>query len=850
MTTSPRPEPSSTLEPALQAESGSSDSEPPPSAATSRDEMGAPLWGRDDLLDQLAGCWETARRGRPLVVRLVGDPGIGKTALVKAFVKRVGAEERVVAVTASPDLQHASYRFLDALAEAWGASDADFGPDAASVRYLLGREAAPAERHAAISGATKATWFMAFRALSRWLLQRIDAQPTILVLEDLHWVDQGSLQFLDYWLNELGSAANRSVLLLLTERGGGGYHLRANGLGNITLPVQPLDEAHGLQLAAHRLGYVGRPMPDALRTEVQAVMQRAKGNPFLLTELLDRREQLGEIPESVRASAMVRYQELNPSAQSLLGMLAVAGYHLDPMLLNVLSAGNTRTILELVNAGFLQLEGAFYRWSHSLMQQAVYEAMDPDLRRRRHAKIAALLQERSAGYPAYSAAEAARHLFGAGQTKDARTMLLEAAEYALQRYDLKEGRDLLARALELFNPREGEYALHAVRLAEVELARADGPEALRLLTALDGPSVPGWTLAMARVQERMGDYESAGSLLRQALVSVPSPPDRPALELALAQLELRMGQYAACEQRATALLRMGLSKADLGLAYSLMGVSCYRLGRFEEALRHHERALSEREACQDLAGVASTYNNIGSLYYEQGKWKDATQAYQRGKLLAERIGEAWLASAFDNNLGNLALNQGEWEDAERYYRSALATKERLGERAGIAIARCNLGNALGRMGCYDEARANLVEAIALMEQIGDREVLADLYFHLGMLDVETQEDARAWDALQHAIDLGTELNRAIPVGIAYRGQSILLMRRGETIAAFDLIQTSLNLLEGAFASLEHARSLTQAALIADELGHTARASAYRLCARDAFEKLGAKDDLARLKEPA
>jgi tetratricopeptide (TPR) repeat protein len=801
-------------------------------------------------LEQIEGCWDTVRRGRPLVVRLLGDPGIGKSALIHGFTRRLDSETRVVAVHATPDLAHASYRFLDAIVAAWHGEEADFGPDAAAVWHLLGRRPSAAAPDSRGPGASKATWFIAFRALARWLNQRIDEQPCLLVLEDLHWVDHGSLEFLEYWLNELGTGSGRLFMLLLSERTGGGYHLRANGLGNVLLPLPPLDDASALQLAAHHLGLADEPLPEPIRAEIQEVLGRANGNPFLLTELLESRTARGDIPDSIRSAALSRFQELNPSAQALLDLVAVAGYQLDPILLDALSAGNSRTVLELVNAGFLQLEGASYRWCHALMQQAVYEAMDPDLRRRRHAKIAALMQERSSRYPAYTASEAARHLFGAGRPKEARVMLLEAADYALQRYDLREGRELLARALELFHPREAEYAAVSIRLADVELARADGQEAMRLLKALEGQSEPGWTLAMAKVQERMGEYEAAGTLLRDALCQGLPLPDRTALELTLAQLELRQGRYSACEQRASALLGKTLSKTDSGLAYSLIGIACYRLGRYEEALRHHLRALAEREACQDLAGVASTYNNLGSLYYDQGKWKEAAQAYQRGKLLAERIGEAWLSSAFDNNLGNLALNQGEWDDAERYYRSSLATKERLGERAGIAIARCNLGNALGRMGRFDEARGILSEAIALMEQIGDREVLADLYYHLGMLEVEAQEDERSWEPLQRAIDLGTQLNRAVPVGIAYRGQSIVLMRRGNPDRASELIQSSLTLLEGAFASLEHARSLTQAARIAECLGNAARASAYRLCATDAFEKLGAKIDLARLKEYA
>ena len=807
-----------------------------------------PLRGREALLDQLDGCWKTVRRGRSLIVRLIGDPGIGKTSLIQAFAKRREPDVQVVSAHALPDLAHASYRFLDRLAEAWHAEVSEFGTEATAVWHLLGRQ--PAASNAPVSGASKATWFIAFRALARWLNQRIAERPCILVLEDLHWVDQGSLEFLEYWLNELGAAASCSFMILVSERSGGGYHLRANGLGHVVLPVHPLDEAQALQLASDRLGFGGDALPAELEAEVQEILKRADGNPFLLTELLERRARHGEIPDSIRSSALSRFQELNPSAQALLGMLAVAGYHLDPMLLDALSSGNSRTVLELVNAGFLQLDGASYRWCHALMQQTVYEAMDSDLRRRRHAKIAAVMQERSAGYPAYTASEAARHLFGAGRPQDARCLLVEAADYALQRYDLREGRELLARSLELFQPHEADYATVSIRLAEVELARAEGQEALRLLQALDAPSVPGWTLAMARVKERLGEYEAAGALLDEALSNGPPVSDRASLELALAQLDLRQGRYSACEQRASGLLSKGLSKADLGLAYSLIGVSCYRLGRYEEALRHHLRALSEREASQDLSGVASTYNNLGSLYYDQGRWKESAQAYQRGKQLAERIGEAWLASAFENNLGNLALNQGDFEAAERSYRSSLEIKERLGERAGIAIARCNLGNALGRMGRIDDARTTLQEAIALMEQIGDREVLADLYYHLGMLEVDAEQDDRAWDLLERAIELGSEVNRVVPVGVGYRGQSLLCMRRGEAEKAFELIQISLNLLEGAFASLEHARSMSQAAHIAEHLGHHARANAYRLCAVDAFEKLGARVDLARLKELA
>lgn len=806
-----------------------------------------PLWGRENLLAQLAGCWDTVRRGRPLIVRLVGDAGIGKTSLIRAFVAQLPPGVRIVTACAAPELAHASYRFLDALATAWNATEADFGSDASAVWHLLGRQATEAD---SVSVPPKATWFIAFRALARWLTRRIDQQPCILVLEDLHWVDQGSLEFLEYWLNELGSSPNRPFMILMSERTGAGSHLRANGLGNLILPVLPLSDAVALQLAAHRLGREPDVLPASLLAEIQEILARAKGNPFLLTELLDCRAVSEQIPDSIRVSVMARFHELNPSAQALLALAAVAGYRADSLLMEGLASGNPRTILELLNAGFLILEGSTYRWSHELMQQAVYDAMDAESRRRRHARIATFMQAHADRYPDYTASETARHLFGAGLSREARDMLLQAADYALQRYDLREGGALLARALELFERTEAAFAAVSIRLAEVELARADGPRAKQRLLELPRKDVPGWALAMVRVDERMGEYEAARSLLDDVLSEAQPISDRAALELALAQLDLRQGRYAACEQRASLLLGKSLSRTELGLAYSLIGVACYRLGRYEEALRHHLRALSEREACQDLSGVASTYNNLGNLYYDQGKWKEAAQAYQRGKLLAERIGEAWLASAFDNNLGNLALNQGDWDAAEQSYRAALSTKERLGEQAGIAIARCNLGNALGRMGRFEEARGILLEAIALMEQIGDREVLADLYCHLGMLEVEAQADSAAWPYLQRAIELGNQLERAVPVGIAYRGQSVLLMRRDEPNQALELIKSSITLLEGAFASLEHARSLSQAAQIAECLGNLARASAYRLCAYDAFEKLGAKVDLARLKEPA
>ncbi len=803
------------------------------------------IWGREAQLEQLESCWDTARRGRPLVIRLLGDPGVGKSALINAFRRRIDPDVPMIVVSAAPEWAHTSYRFLDGLADAWGAEATEFGPDANAVWHLLGRST-PSE----VVSSPKAAWFIAFRALVRWLAQRLDRGPCILVLEDLHWVDPGSLEFLEYWFNELGTASNRAFLLVLSERTGGGFHLRANGLGNILMPLPPLLPEESLLLAADRQGYDVNSLPEALLPDTLAVIDVAQGNPFLLTALLERRSVLGEIPDSVRSSVQARIRDLNPAAQALLALSAVAGYHLDQSLMEALCGGNARSVLELVNSGFLQLHGGAFRWSHALLQQAVYEAMESSERQHRHARVAALMQGGAARFPAGKASEAARHLLGAGRTLEARQMLREAADYALQRHDLREGRELLARALEHFEPSEPDFAPVSIRLAEVELARANGPEAKRLLLALNGIEVPGWALAMTRVHERLGDYEAARALLNEILSGTRPQSDRPALELALAQLDLRQGNYLACEKKAAALLDQGLSKSELGLAYSLIGVSCYRLGRYDDALRYHLRALAEREACHDLPGVASSYNNLGNLYYDQGKWPEALQVYLQGKQLAERVGEAWLSSAFDNNLGNLALNQGSWDEAERYYRSALAIKVQLGEQAGIAIARCNLGNAMGRMGRHAEAREILLEAIALMERIGDREVLADLYYHLGMLEVEAHEDERAWDLLQQAIDLGNLLDRVVPVGIAYRGQSMVLMRREEPDRALALIEMSLTLLQGAFASLEHARSLTQAADIAERLGNSGRAAAFRLCAFDAFGKLGAKVDLARLKVSA
>jgi len=392
------------------------------------------LVDRSDALALLTSAWREAAAGRPRVVLVRGEAGIGKTRLVAAFESGAPAAALVLhGACVRLGTQAAAFTpfrgLLGELVERWG-------PD--RVRALAAGAASTVSALVPdLAGSSDPEAGDTYDAVARLLDRASREQPLALVVEDVHWADNGTLAMVDYLSRALRSSR---LLMIITLRAGMGDRSPADSLvaelmtlGRVdTVDVSPLS-ATGVR---HQLrGILGRPPPAAL---AERIVTRSQGVPFLVEELAAA-EAEGEhgIPESMRDVLLLRTAGLSATAIAVLRAVALAGRPVDEATLVAvcdLDLGAVDAALgELRDASLLVLDRAAGTVDvrHALLREAVESQLVPGEAWRLHRRYAELLDAAPAEIGSHlRAIEAADHWWLAGDLGQARRAALDAARAA------------------------------------------------------------------------------------------------------------------------------------------------------------------------------------------------------------------------------------------------------------------------------------------------------------------------------------------------------------------------------------------------------------------------------------
>ncbi len=373
--------------------------------------------GRESELGVLVGALTDGRAGRPRVVVVRGDAGLGKSRLVQEALRAVST-----APGDGPPLVVATAQCVDL-----GSAGTPFGPLRWQLRDLLvgvGREAFVAAAPAAVLAAVApllpdlghgpaddaprpALVNDAVEVLVAALSVR---HHVVLVVEDVHWADAATLALLRSLAKSL---RGEHLTMLVTLRSDEVVRppLRPaiaeleRGRATTLVELAPLDDDLVRAQAAAIL------LPAGLLRSVDSVVQRSGGNPFFVEELLHVGD--GPLPETMREVILARCLPLDPRARQVLRVLAVGGGAVEHDVLrevvDLTEAALDASLRQAADVKLVVVEGTRYRFRHALIQEALYDDVLPGERVRLHAAFARAMDARAGADASPDVAETALH---------------------------------------------------------------------------------------------------------------------------------------------------------------------------------------------------------------------------------------------------------------------------------------------------------------------------------------------------------------------------------------------------------------------------------------------------------
>jgi DNA-binding CsgD family transcriptional regulator len=850
----------------------------------------AALVGRDSEMALLTGLIKEVARGRGSSVLIEGEPGIGKSALVRAAVAEAPEAACQVFWGAGDELGQALplLPFLDGLR----VREPSANPRRNTIVQLL-RGEVTADRGTDVP-AVLAEQLLALVA------EQCAMRPTILVVDDLQWADQASITL---WgrlarsarqvplllIGMMRPVPQRDELLALRRVAGDAARLQLTGLTGAAVT----------DLVAALAG--GRPDGDLLR-----LADGAAGNPLYLTELvaaLARSSSLtlteagaaevasGSAPGSLSAAIADRLGFVAGPVREVLRAAALLGTDFAvPDLAIVLG----RAVPDLIPAvdeacavGVLAASGHGLGFRHPQIRAALYDEMPAPVRAAWHRDAGRALAE--AGAPPDRVARQMLRAVG-GSDRTAEPVDEWMLDWLARTADPLVGQapgvaaELLKRAVASSTADSARYGWLASRLADALYRIGDRTAAEAVANrALEHAAEPDllvdlhWTLAQCRMRAGLS-AESLATLDRALSSPGLSARHRARLLVLAARTHSILGEVEKAGQVATSALAAASEAGDnwaMGWALLMMALVTSVKGRMTDALPLFDRALTVTQADPALTDLRLLLQinkavTLGNL----DQYEEALAVAGQARDLADQVGTTIRLAQARSALGQLLFQTGRWDDA-------LAEVETLPDNLNEpGTACCDLGIAAAisfHRGDIDAARRRLADAVPHARRLGHRlitslalarsldcehdaalpEALAAL---TDAFDGDTEEVEEIEDLLPDAVRLAAETGD-LGTAQALAGQAAALAaeseiphRQANALYCRGLLDHDASRLlaaaeryDDASRPLLTAKALEAAAGYFVDTGDRGQARAAFTRAAEVYTSLGAAADVARLQ---
>jgi class 3 adenylate cyclase/tetratricopeptide (TPR) repeat protein len=696
--------------------------------------------GREKEREALLGHLDAAFKGAPGMAVVEGEPGVGKSFL-SSHILREAHRRGWRTVPAKGEITRRSHAYAP-----WVDLFEDLlfrgsPPETGILDQCLEKEdqpyhswfreffGLPFETNGEIPAYDEETRKRLFQhRLALLLLRQAQEKPLFLFLDDLHWFDTLSLDFLASLLNHYKN--QRTFILSATRPVWAKKDFEHRATVHF-ISLADLDRDGCRTLAEGRLGGKVR---DAL---TDFLYDRARGNPFFTHQLLDyllhedlMETRLGEwlLKRGVEQKGalsgieilLAQINRLPVVEQAHMRTAACIGPTFSATVLEKVrgSAFRKKAMKGLLERGYIQpLEGDTWSFPHTLVQETVYQAMPQKIRRRIHRRIGQCLEAFHAGRMEPYYPNLANH-FLLGGVKDKAVRYGEAAgNYLFRTLSFPESSHYFARALEV-------------------VGRARHPRKYDI------------ALALSRAMLKSGRLSECLAVARRLRHMPLDPEDARKYWAYIYQIDAmeKLGRYDYVDE-ANAILR-SLPAPHASLANPirhLIGIAYYRKGEFDKALDMFNVITRDDRSSIDMDMVASSWIHIAAIENKRARQEGATAIIHRGLEIVHRQNSPYHELRLQQAYAVILMENRKYDEAKHLYERMLPHIEHYGDVYLLAAVHLNLGLIETWLAHWPEASGQLSEASKIFSALGVLNGYAKSQMNLGILAFYRTEFQKAYD---------------------------------------------------------------------------------------------------------
>jgi predicted ATPase/class 3 adenylate cyclase len=801
------------------------------------------LVGRDKefelLCKKIDALYKHKKRG---IVFVLGDAGIGKSRLLEELKNHITSKKIPITVLEGHCLSYGEtltyFPMLEILKQLLNITDQDssstiqekilnkitelltktFKEVVPYICYLFSACLSPEFKEKIKYLDAQSLKLRIFVALKNLLASSSLKKPMLMIVEDYHWIDTASLEFLKFFLEVPESIPPLLILCLSrVEKESEGYRVKEylkEQLGSSFNKVilQALSSEASQQLTDNLLTLSG--LPHSVKSNI---LSKAEGNPFYLEEILrslidhgylvhesgvwkaTTQLSISEIPDTVQEIIVARLDRLESDLKNLLQQASVIGrsflVHILERLTNINSLMMSLYLATLEEFEYIKLSTKYpeleYIFKHPLIQDVAYNSLPKKYRRELHRCVAEIIEkllhhrleeftEILAHHYAYSDApdKAVEWLKKAGLRAKERYANEEAIKYFQKVIStLDEVKDRSTSSI-LFQ-QEAYNALGDIHSLQGAYAKAIKDYDAMYQISKDVVARATAKRKKANVYFHQSKFDDALDILNDAKKIVKEKSPGAVVEQAeIYQLRGAIYEVKGLTSEAQKEIEMALSliekvkpsnqlKNVRANGFTSLGGIFRSRGDYDEAIEMYKKSKTLLQELNNKRGIANVTYQLGIVYHLKGDYQKAIEFTKQGLTILEEIGDKKGIATTSGNLGVIYSYLGNYTKALKYHQKNLTISEEIGDRRGIGMVSSNLAKIYLTEGNYTKTQIHFQKYLDISEEIGDKVGTSAALGNLAILFLRTNKLDKAEEYLLKTEQILNELGNKELLIVAY-----------------------------------------------------------------------------------